>query len=142
MDAVAMRGQATYNATMNTAVSFYMDYISSPYVRPSAILTVSSPSMVAQPLPVDMLFSSASVKAPNPFVLTVNPSTPCAALSAASSFSLSTVGSAVSFTVAASDRFGNDVAAWPDDALLAIHTKVTVQIAFRSQSYNVRRFAS
>jgi hypothetical protein len=127
MDAAAAQGEATYNATMNTAVSFYMDYVSSAYVRPSAILTVSSTSMVAQLLPVNMLFASVSAPAQNPFVLTVKPNRLCATLSATSlsaGFSLSTVGAIVSFTVAASDGYGNDVSAWPDDTLQTIHSKV------------------
>ena len=104
-----------------------MEYISSPSLQPAVVLSVSSDSITAQPLPVNMAFGSASGIVPNPSVLAVKSSRPCAALSAtalSSGFSLSTVGSAVSFTVAASDGYGNIVPAWYNDASQVIYSKV------------------
>jgi hypothetical protein len=91
------------------------------------VLSVSSQSIVSQPLPIQMVFTAASTVAPGASVLTVKPSSPCASLSAvtlSSGFSLCTVGSAVSFDVVASDGYGNLVPVWPADTLQTLHSKV------------------
>jgi hypothetical protein len=130
MEGSMSQAQATYyNATVNAAVSFHMEYTSSPLLQPAVLLSVSSESIVAQPLPANMAFSYASDIVPNPSALTVRSSRPNAALSAtalSSGFSLSTVGSAVSFTIVVSDGYGNVVPAWYNDALQVIHSKVHV----------------
>ena len=118
---------ATYSATMNTAVAFVMDYSACLRCQPGLVLSVSSQSIVLQPLSTDMLFGFASAIIPNPSVLTVKASRASAALSAttlSAGFSLSTVGSAVSFAVVAADGYGNSLSEWPDSSLQALHSKV------------------
>ena len=112
---------------MNTAVAFVMDYSACLRCQPGLVLSVSSQSIVLQPLSTDMLFSFASAIIPNPSVLTVKASRASAALSAttlSAGFSLSTVGSSVSFAVVAADGYGNSVSEWPDGSLQALYSKV------------------
>lgn len=118
---------ATYSATMNTAVALDMHYSACLRCQPGLVLSVSSQSIVLQPLSTDMLFGFASAIIPNPSVLEVKANRPCAALSATAlgaGLSLSTVGAAVSFTVVAADGYGNAVSEWPDGSLQALHSKV------------------
>lgn len=128
MEAAKLQAQVTYNATINTAVPFHMEYIASLVLYPSVSLLVSSESIVYQTLPTNMAFSSASASVPNSLTLAVKSNRPNAALSSASlstGFSLSTVGSSVSFTVTACDVYGNVAPEWFSDAAQVIHSKVT-----------------
>jgi hypothetical protein len=127
VNAATSLAHTTYNATLNTAVSFVMDYSACLRCQPSIVLSVSSQSIAMQPLSTDMLYTFASSIVPNPSVLTVKANRPSAALSVttlSSGFTLSTVGAAVSFTVVAADDYGNAVSEWPDASLQALHSKV------------------
>jgi hypothetical protein len=121
------QSQAMFNASQNTAVPFFMEYNSLRSAAPYALLTVSSLSITAQLVPVDMLFGAASDALPNVPVLTVKHAAVCAALSnvtLSSGFSLSTVGSVLSMTVIAYDQYANAMSSRPNDALQLLYSKV------------------
>ena len=127
MEAAKLPAQVTHNATINTAVPFHMEYTASPVLYPSVTLLVSSESIVSQPIPTNMAFSSATAIVPSPFTLAVQSNRPSAAPSSASlssGFSLTTVGSSVSFTVTAYDAYGNVAPEWFTDAAQVVHSKV------------------